>query len=317
MNVRAHFPSLLGGSLFLFSLLGVTWNGWGRADLPHTQGQNRIEGKDHAVLRGYFSRFGEGKVNRPPDDQVRAVLSRSISEMDKDECSETTDQSEETLGKSTSGVRVLFVESGKEERPIRALLAYRCSHRQQDNSSRDERLASISIYEGSSNLAEIPVESTLEACQELVRIVPQKEVHIGGKNVVGLDFVTTNDVPYCVDSASSIREEKINFFLFDDREIRPAGSVLVSRDETPRNHDNDGVRTVYTAGLVFRKDMKGNIVGILAPFTVKTSNGRSDKGMLRFAWDGNRGAFVRERPYQSDSGQVVPLSPSTPETREQ
>jgi hypothetical protein len=112
--------------------------------------------------------------------------------------------------------------------------------------------------------------------------------------VVGLNFVTSSDNPCCPSSARTFREEMISFFLFDGTETKPAGSVLKSREEVVSARDGGDVQTFYSAGLVFKKDMKGNIIGILSPYRIRRNSIWSDKGMLRFIWDGGRSEFVRE-----------------------
>jgi hypothetical protein len=51
----------------------------------------------------------------------------------------------------------------------------------------------------------------------------------------------------------------------------------------------------YNGGIVFKKDMKGNIIDILSTYSEKTDEGRVlHKGMLRFAWNSERKQFIQE-----------------------
>jgi hypothetical protein len=270
-------------------------DGFCRLNLPQIQWQAKIAGRDHRALKGYFSRLESGKTNRFPDDEVRSILLQSLPEVSRRGCEEPVNQrGEGSPGMASLGVRLLYVEGSREEKPVRVLLAYGCFSKRNEVGFRDEGLASLVIDTDYSTLSMVREEPSCETCPELVRIVPEKEVRINGNSIVGLNFMTWNDKPGRPSSTDVIREERINFFLFEDRRIKPAGSVLKVREETRHDPANVDVRTLYTAGLVFRKDMKGNIIGILSPYTIKRNGNLSDKGMFRFVWDGDRSEFVRE-----------------------
>jgi hypothetical protein len=287
---------LLSGVVLLVSVSVGVRDGYCRFNLPQVEWQTRIEGQDHRALKGYFSHLERGKVNVSPDGRVSAVLLQNLPEVYRKGCDELVNQwGAAALGTAGLGVRILYIEGNKDERGTHALLSYVCFSRVEENSFRDERLASLAMEKDSSQLSMIPQKPNCETCSELVRIVPEKEVRIGGRSVVGLNFVTSSENPCCSSSASTFKEERINFFLFDGMETKPAGSVLKTREEVISTRGSGDVQTVYTAGLVFKKDMKGNIIGILSPYTIKRNSVWSDKGMLRFDWDGGRGEFVRER----------------------
>jgi hypothetical protein len=270
-------------------------DGFGRFNLPQIESQTRIEGQDHRALKDYFSRLEQGKMNVSLDSRVGAVLLQNLPETYKKGCDELVNQwGEAALGTASLGVRILHMEGNKDEKWMHVLLSYVCFSRMKENAFHDERLASLVMEKDSSQLFMIPQKPSCETCSELVRIVPEKEVRIGGRSVVGLNFVTSSDNPCCSSSARTFREERISFFLFDGMETKPAGSVVKTREEVTSTRDGGEVQTVYTAGLVFKKDMKGNIVGILSPYTIKRNSVRSDKGMHRFNWDGSKGEFVRE-----------------------
>jgi hypothetical protein len=288
------------GGLFVVAMavalvLAPGGDGFCRLNLPQIQWQAKITGRDHRALKGYFSHLESGKTNRFPDDEVRSILLQSLPEAYRRGYDERANERVEgSQGAAGLGVRLLYVEGGREEKPVRALFSYGCFSRRKGVGFRDEGLAGLVIDMDSTTLSMVREEPSCETCPELVRIVPEKEVRINGKNIVGLNFVTSNDTPGRPSSTGVVREERINLFLFEDRRIKPAGSVLKVREEMIHDPDNVDVRTVYSGGLVFRKDMKGNIIGILSPYTVKRNGALSDKGMFRFVWDGDRGEFVRE-----------------------
>jgi hypothetical protein len=144
----------------------------------------------------------------------------------------------------------------------------------------------------SSKLSLIAQDRNCLTGADLVRIVLEKEVKIGGKSVVGLGFKSSSDSLCLPSPSATVREERISFFLFDDESVKTAGSVLKTREESIHDPERGDVRSVYNAGLVFKKDMRGNIVGILSPYTIEQSNRPREKGMLRFSWIGERGEFV-------------------------
>ena len=78
----------------------------------------------------------------------------------------------------------------------------------------------------------------------------------------------------------------------DEQGVKPAGSVLKRRDNLPGGSLE--VARTYEAALVLKKDMKGNITGILSPYVIKDNGKASMKGMFRFNWDPVRGEFVQE-----------------------
>jgi hypothetical protein len=285
---------LFGVALFA-SVFVVARDGSCRFNLPQVEWQTKIEGQDHRALRGYFSHLEQGKMNRSPDSRVSALLLQNLPEVYRKGCDELVNHwGEAALGTAGLGVRILYTEGNKDEREIRVLLSYVCFSKVKENTFRDERLASLVMDKDGSRLSMVPQKPNCETCSEMVHIASENEVRIGGKSVVGLGFVTSSDNPCCPSPERTFREEIVNFFLFNDGETKPAGSVLKSREEMVHNPDSGDLRTAYSAGLVFKKDMKGNIIGILSPYRIKRNNGWSDKGMLRFKWDGDRGEFVLE-----------------------
>jgi hypothetical protein len=298
-NVRGyakrHLPVVAG--VLLFSLIASVQQGFSRFDLPQIEWQTRIGGQDHKVLKRYFAGLEQGKMKTAPDTKAKAILLERVSEEYRKGCNELTDRWRKmSAGVVGLDVRLLYVQAGKEEKPTRVLLAYSCflDQTEKDRSVRDERLASLVVDKESSNLSVIAQERNCLTGSDLVHIAPEKEVKIGGKSVVGLGFTALHDSLCLPSSFATLREERIRFFLFDDEGITVAGSVLKAREESVHDPEKGDVRSVYDAGLVFKKDMKGNIVGILSPYTVKRNNRPSEKGMLRLLWSGERGEFIPE-----------------------
>ena len=140
----------------------------------------------------------------------------------------------------------------------------------------------------------MPDDGDCENCQALTRILPEKEIHIGGKCVVGLSVLKTSENPCCTLSAAT-KEERVNFYLMQDNGIKPAGSVLKGREEYAGTNGANKERTVYGASIIFKKDMKGNIIGILSPYTVVKNARRSGKGMVRYYWNSEKEEFMKEQ----------------------
>lgn len=299
INVRRHIKRhmLVVIAVFLSSLVAEIEPGFCRFDFPQIEWQTRIEGQDHLVLKRYFSDLEHGKMNRFPDTRAKAVLLERVPEEYRKGCNELTDRWRKvSAGAVGLGVRVLYMQVAKEEKPTRILLAYSCFFDQTEKERlvHDERLASLVVDRESSKLSVIAQEKNCLTGADLVQIVPEKEVKIGGKTIVGLGFKASHDSLCLPSPSATLREERIRFFLFDDESITAAGSVLKAQEESVHDPEKGDVRSVYDAGLVFKKDMRGNIVGILSPYTVKRNNRQSEKGMLRFFWSGERGEFVPE-----------------------
>ncbi len=191
-------------------------------------------------------------------------------------------------------VRVLYVEGRKEEKPIRALITFTVLPRTGEASaaSYDERLAALVIGRDAAHLSIMEREEDREGLQ-LVHILQEKEVHIGGRNVIGLNFTGVNENQIEAGTATLLKEERVNFYIFEDSEIKPAGSVLKGREENLREGGRN-VRSVYSGTIVFKKDMKGNVIGILSPYTITRDSRRIEKGMVRYSWNSEKETFVKE-----------------------
>jgi hypothetical protein len=268
-----------------------------RLNLPELEGLTLIEGQDHGALEDFFARFRQEDMQRPPGGEVKRILLEALPEAYKNGCADMVAHwGPASGGTEEVSVRVLHVEGRQEERPIRVLLAYACFSRAKEYVSqfRDERLAALTVERSASRLSMMPDDVDCENCPALTRIKPENEVHIGGKCVVGLSVLKTSANPCCTLSPAA-KEERVLFYLMQDNGIKPAGSVLKGREEyagTSGAHNKE--KTVYSASVIFKKDMKGNVIGILSPYTVLRNAERSGKGMVRYDWNGEREEFVKK-----------------------
>ena len=263
-----------------------------RLNLPEEEGSATIEGQDHQVLREFFSRLGRGETQQLPAGPVRQVLLGALPEAYKKGCTEmVTRWGERAAGTAAMSVGVLHVEARGEERPIRALLSYGCfsTASEYEGKFRDERLASLTVGRPASRIVMMPDEKDCEDCPVMTRILREKDVRIGGRGVVGLGFIKTGENPCC--QKDPARQERVYFYVFHEAGIKRAGSVLKSLEEYAGGAG--GERSVFTAAVIFKKDMRGNIVGILSPYTVMKGGGLVDKGMIRYEWDGAKLEFVK------------------------
>jgi hypothetical protein len=266
-----------------------------RLNLPELEGHTVIEGRDHQMLEDFFARFQQEDMERSPGGEVKRILLGALPEAYKDGCTDMVAHwGPAADGTEALSVRVLHVEEGDKERSVRALLAYACFSRAKEyvNRFRDERLAALVVDRKVSRLSMMPDDGDCENCQTLTRILPEKEVHIAGKCVVGLSVLKTGENPCCALSAAR-KEERVNFYLMQDNGVKPAGSVLKGREEYAGTKGAQEEKTVYSASVIFKKDMKGNIIGILSPYTVVKNARRSGKGMVRYDWNSEREEFVK------------------------
>ncbi len=294
---RHNFPIFLLSAVI--ATLSVVFPGPAlcRLNLPELEGQTVIEGQDHQMLKDFFSLFQQEDIQRSPRGEVKRVLLDALPESYKHGCADMVAHwGPGAGGTEAMSVRALHVEGGNKERSIRVLLAYACFSRAKEyvNQFRDERLAALIVDRSASRLSMMPDDADCENCPALSRILPEKEVHIGGKCVVGLNVLKTSANPCCSLSAAE-KEERVNFYLMQNNGIKPAGSVLKGREECAGTNGADEERTVYSASVIFKKDMKGNIIGILAPYTVAKNARRSGKGMVRYDWNSEREEFVKEQ----------------------
>ncbi len=296
--MKKHTLPLCLAFIIIAQLFLSLWHDASCAPEPQRNpGEVVIEGQDHAVLRADFSRMEQGKAARPLSGEVAEAFFRALPDSCRNACEEQVSKlGEEAAGTAAMTINVVYVETGKEERAIRALVAIVCSSKDEAfaGAFREERLAALVISRGSSRLALMAADTAGEKGPEFVRIAVEKEIRIKGRGVVGLDFARSRSEPSGGEAAGILRDERIQFYVFGDDGVKPAGSVLKHREERLRGGDGRQTRSVYNAAVVFKKDMKGNIVGILSPFTLKKDNKRADKGMVRYDWDDEKQAFVKE-----------------------
>ena len=270
--------------VIIAAVLCVAWRGIAlcapsRPEMPY---ETRIEGVDHRTLKDYFSRFERNEANGVPGEAVQRALLRALPDAYETGCEEIASQSRDNSnGPINTLVKVLFVEAREEKRPIRAVIVFIFSSKTGEFSNRIHELPAALVIDGdSSRLSIMQQDPDQGECREFARIGVERKVHISGRDVIGLNFVRSKENASIGESTPVLREERIDFYVFDDNGIKPAGSVLKAREEL-QSGDAGEVKSVYSATVVFRKDMKGNVVGILSPYTIMRNDGRMGKGMVR------------------------------------
>ncbi len=294
---RHNLPTFLLSAFIVMLSLIFPGPALCRLNLPELEGHTVIEGQDHQVLEDFFARLQQEDMQRLPGGEVKRILLGALPEAYKNGCTDMVAHwGPAADGTEALSVKVLHVEGGGQERSVRVLLAYACFSRAKEYAGhfRDERLAALIVGRDASRLSMMPDDEDCQNCQALTRILPEKQVHIGGKCVVGLSVLKTSENPCCTLSAAT-KEERVNFYLMQDNGIKPAGSVLKGREEYAGANGAGGERTVYSASVIFKKDMKGNIIGILSPYTVAKNARRCGRGMVRYDWSSEREEFTKEQ----------------------
>jgi hypothetical protein len=274
------------------------WPGpaWCRLNLPQLQEQKAIGGPDHQALKEFLARFDRRGGNGFATDRVRAVLIAALPESFRQGCGEVVGNwGTLAEGTATLSVKVLYVDSGKQDIPAKALLAYGCfsTAREYANRYRDERLGLLVVGRDSSRLTLIPDVQDCENCSELSRITLDKVIRLFGRTVVGLSFLKSTDNP-CCGGPDSFKEERVNLYVMKENGIKQAGSLLKRQDHRSADATSQDEHTLYEAGLILKKDMKGNIVGILSPYKIKKNNKLTQKGMIRYNWNMEKEEFIKE-----------------------
>ena len=230
-----------------------------RLNMPEVEGTTAIEGQDHNTLREFFLRTERGEGRELPEGIVRRILLGALPEVYSNGCKEMVGRwGEVAAGTAAMSVSVLHVDSAGEDAPAGALLSYGCfsTERGYGGKFRDERLASLVIGRAASRLVMMPDDKDCDDCAAMTRIRREKTARIHGRAVVGLTFLKTGDNPCC--RADPARQEQVNFYSFYAGGVKRAGTVLKSREEYAGGAG--GEKTVYSAAVIFKKDMKGNIV---------------------------------------------------------
>jgi hypothetical protein len=292
-NVFKFLPSAVIALALLFPRPGVC-----RLNLPELEGQTMIEGGEHETLKDFLGHYPQDVMPQLPEGEVKQILLRALPEAYKKGCADMVAHWGPAAGGAEAmSVRLLHVEAGGAGKPQQALLAYACFSRAKEYGSQfmDERLAALTVERKESRLSMMPDDADCEDCPALTRIRPENEVHIGGKCVVGLNVLKTSENPCCT-LARTVKEERVDFYLMQDNgdAVKRAGWVLKARDPYILGGDADDGKTVYNASIIFKKDMKGNIIGVLSPYTLATNGKRSGKGMVRYDWNSERKEFMKE-----------------------
>ncbi len=291
--IRRSFVSVLPVASFIVFVFLFPRFALCRQNLPEVQGQTVIQGQDQQILRDFFGHAAQEGMQQSPGGEVKRILLQALPEIYRNGCADMVGHwGPSADGTEAMSVRVLHVDGGG-VRPTQALLAYACFSRAEEYGSRflDERLAALTLEGRSSRLSMMPDDADCGDCQLLTRIRPEKEIRIGGKCLIGLNFLKTNENPCCTVS-SPLKEERVYFYLMQENGVKPAGWVLKARD--PYAAPDDDEKAAYNASVIFKKDMKGNIVGILAPYTLSKDGKRLRKGLVRYDWDSERKEFVKE-----------------------
>ncbi len=267
-----------------------------RLNLPQHQETVSITGQDHEALRDFFGQSRRYGRSRQPNDQVRRILLEALPGVYTRGCAEVVSTwGTQAEGTAAMAIKVLHVEGRRNDKPVSVLIAYGCfsTAKEYVNQFRDERLAALVIDREVSRLFMVPHEKDCHNCPDLTHITLDKVVNLFGKTVVGISFATSSENP-CCNGPSAWKEERVNFYVLKDNGVRPAGSALKRRWTKEHDDEAGDEETGYSAAVILKKDMKGNIVGILSPYKLKKNGKLVEKGMVRYNWDNGKEEFVRE-----------------------
>lgn len=267
-----------------------------RLNLPQHEERVRITGPDHETLKDFFAPLRRSIRNGQPNEPVRRILLEALPEAYRRGCTDVVSNwGTQAEGTAAMAIKVLHVEGRKEGKPVRALVAYGCFSMAKEyaNRFRDERLAALVIDREVSYLLMLPNKKDCDNCADLTRITLDKVIHLFGKTVVGISFSSSNENP-CCDGPSAWKEERVNFYVLKDSMVRPAGSALKRRWNNDHDDETGDEETNYSAAVILKKDMKGNVVGILSPYRLKKNGKLAEKGLVRYNWDNEKEEFVRE-----------------------
>lgn len=267
----------------------------GAHNLPQGDEQAVLQGQDHQALRGFLARSRRGNENVKLTDEINQVLLRALPGQYKKACADVAAQCPLAGDKATEMTsRMLYVEDGKEGKPDRALVSYGCVLQGADPARqfRDERLALLKVDKQSSTITMVSSGAPCDTCTEVSTIRYDKLIRLGGRTLVGLTVTKSNENP-CSNRAAVGIEERIFFYYATDTRFKPAGSVLLKREEFDPSGTEGTIRTSYTGSAIFKKDMIGNIIGILSPYKLKKGGKEVEKGLLRYNWSSEKEEFVK------------------------
>jgi hypothetical protein len=273
----------VAGMLFSALVIFVPTTGNCRFNLPDVQKIVTVSREDHRILKTFFTGREADKPKKVASDNVVEVLRRNLPGLWKSEIG----------GSHQVTARVIHIEDGQGEKPILSFLVLGCDDRGAHTC--DDNLVGLKVEKETTSIVPIAAHKECDSCSNEVKIVLERRVRVDGLVVIGVNFLTAYEIEDEDRPFESVTQEEVHFFVFDGGEVRQAGQVVKSRTETVATPGKGDTTKTYHGGIVFKKDMKGNITGILSPYTEKTGEGRVvDRGMLRLAWNSAMKQFVRE-----------------------
>ncbi len=288
IRIIAKLPYII---LFtLFSSASLTSYLIGGLNLPQSQFQVSIKGKDHTQLKKYFEALTD--LRDQLDDKIEQLISRNFPKEYKVGCKQMISAwGEIAKGTESTILRVLYFKNHHKNLQ-QVLLVYTCFSNTKEYSNKfyDERLALLTIDDGSSQLKMIPHSKPCDNCSELTHIGLEEEMQIHGIPSISILMLTSNENP-CCDGPVIFREEIKKYFTFEVTGVRELLSFVTNRTEILHDDIAGDSTTVYKSYINVDKDKQENINKITISWEILANDIPKKNGMQQYTWNRKMKAF--------------------------
>jgi hypothetical protein len=175
------------------------------------------------------------------------------------------------------------------------LLTYTCfsTHGAVPAKYNDQRLALLTVDSAASVIATIPQGDLCDNCTDLSQIRSVEEVMIGGKPGVRMELVNGSD-NLCCGGADSYTEERLLYYVADDRDLRLAASVLLARDAVFGDAVEGDSTAVYHAEVAQRFDSTKSLAGFDLTAVITEDSVRVTRTHVSYNWNADSVKFLPE-----------------------
>ncbi|MBU4404492.1 MAG: hypothetical protein KKG79_02645, partial [Acidobacteria bacterium] len=154
----------------------------------------------------------------------------------------------------------------------------------------DERLAVLFIDPDKSSLVLVPHAGNCASCSDLSHIRFDQVLQCAATPLVSLLIATSNNNP-CCDGPFRSNEERINYYVLQDSEVKLAASVLRHREESEHDDLNGDMTTIYDAKISEHRDRDGNVTHIGSRYSRSENGELRQTGELTYVWNQEKKEF--------------------------
>jgi len=260
-------------------------------NLPEKKFVSTITGKNHQMLRRFFSSLGDvvDVFNVKVEKLVLSLLPKEY----RTGCKKMVDSwGKDAKGTESLAPRTIFVKTMPDS-VIQAFVIYTCYSQAKGFGDHyyDERLAAFTIDHTSTTMAVLPFGLQCQDCSELSRVgMYEDSLAVEGHQVVTVISSLSNDNP-CCGKTQSIEEHYLHYYRLDPRTVTPIASILEYRKEVNHGQDGHDSTTLYTTNRYVERSGDGSVRKIIMNYTEAVNDKPVRGGIHTYAWNAKRHGF--------------------------